>query len=34
MRRVDLAGGEPSPSLEGFLDRYIGPDRQLTLRFA
>ena len=34
MRRVDLAGGEPSPTLEDFLDRHIGPDRQLTLRLA
>jgi hypothetical protein len=34
MRRVDLTGGEPSPSLEVFLDRHIGPDRQLTLRLA
>jgi hypothetical protein len=34
MRRVDLAGGEPSPSLEDFSDRHIGSERQLTLRLA
>jgi hypothetical protein len=34
MRRLGLAGDElPSP-LEGFVDRHLGPERQLTLRLA
>jgi hypothetical protein len=32
MRRVDLAGSEASPTLEGFVDRHLGSERQLTLR--
>jgi hypothetical protein len=34
MRRVDLAGEELPSSLEAFLRRHLGPDRQLTLRLA
>jgi hypothetical protein len=34
MRRVGLAGAELPPSLEGFVDGHLGPDRQLTLRLA
>jgi len=34
MRRVDLAGNELPPSLEVFMDRHVGADRQLTLRLA
>jgi len=34
LRRVDLAGGELPPSLEGFVERHLGPERQLTLRLA
>jgi hypothetical protein len=34
MRRLDLAGHElPSP-IQAFVDSHLGPDRQLTLRFA
>jgi hypothetical protein len=33
-RRGDLAGRELSPSLETFVERHIGPERQLTLRLA
>ncbi len=32
MRRVDLAGDELPSSLEAFVDRHLGPDRQLTMR--
>jgi hypothetical protein len=32
MRRLGLAGGELPSSLEGFVKRHLGPDRQLTLR--
>ena len=34
MRRLDLAGDALPSSLEGFLDRHLGPDRQLTMRLA
>ena len=34
MRRLDLAGDELPSSLEGFMDRHLGPERQLTLRLA
>ena len=34
MRRLDLAGDEVPSSLEAFMDRYLGPERQLTLRLA
>jgi hypothetical protein len=34
MRRVDLAGGEVSSTLEGFVDRHLGPERQITFRLA
>ena len=34
VRRVDLAGDELPSSLEAFVDRHLGPDRQLTLRLA
>lgn len=33
-RRLDLADRPVPPELEDFLDRHIGPDRQLTLRLA
>jgi hypothetical protein len=33
-RRVDLAGHELPSSIESFVDRHLGPDRQLTLRLA
>jgi hypothetical protein len=33
-RRVDLAGHELPSSIECFVDRHLGPDRQLTLRLA
>jgi hypothetical protein len=33
MRRVDLAG-EVSSTLEGFVDRHLGPERQITFRLA
>ena len=32
MRRRGLAGDELPSSLEGFVDRHLGPDRQLTMR--
>ena len=32
MRRLGLAGDEWPSSLEGFIDRHLGSDRQLTLR--
>jgi hypothetical protein len=34
MRRIGLAGDEVPPLLEGFLDRHLGSERQLTLRLA
>ena len=34
MRRVGLAGDDLSPSLEAFVERHLGPERQLTLRLA
>ena len=34
MRRLGLAGDEVPSSLEGFIDRHLGADRQLTLRLA
>jgi hypothetical protein len=34
MRRFDLAGVELPSSLEGFVERHLGPERQLTLRLA
>ena len=34
MRRFGLAGDELPSSLEGFIDRYLGSDCQLTLRLA
>jgi hypothetical protein len=34
MRRLDLAGDDLPSSLEGFVDRHLGPDHQLTLRLA
>ena len=34
MRRLDLAGRELPSSLEEFIERHLGPERQLTLRLA
>jgi hypothetical protein len=34
MRRLDLTGRELPASIAAFVDRYLGPDRQLTLRLA
>jgi hypothetical protein len=34
MRRLDLAGDELPSSLEAFMDRHLGPERQLSLRLA
>ena len=34
MRRLDLAGDELPSSLEAFVERHVGPERQLTLRLA
>jgi len=34
VRRLDLAGDELPSSLEGFIERHLGPERQLTLRLA
>jgi len=34
MRRLDLAGHEPPSPIQAFVDSHLGPDRQLTLRFA
>jgi hypothetical protein len=34
VRRLGLAGDELPSSLEAFVDRHLGPDRQLTLRLA
>ena len=33
-RRIGLAGDELPSSLEGFVERHLGADRQLTLRLA
>jgi hypothetical protein len=32
LRRLDLEGGNVPSELEGFIDRHVGRDRQLTLR--
>jgi hypothetical protein len=34
MRRLDLAGRQMPSSIEAFIERHIGHDRQLTLRLA
>ena len=34
LRRLDLAGQELPPSIAAFVDRHLGPGRQLTLRLA
>jgi hypothetical protein len=34
LRRADLAGYELPSSIQAFVDRHLGPDRQLTLRLA
>jgi hypothetical protein len=34
LHRIDLAGRELPSSIEAFVDRHVGPDRQLTLRLA
>jgi hypothetical protein len=34
LRRLDLAGQELPASIAAFVDRHLGPDRQLTLRLA
>jgi hypothetical protein len=34
MRRLDLAGNEMPSSLRAFVERHVGPERQLTLRLA
>jgi len=34
LRRLDLAGDDVPPVLEEFINRHVGPDRQLTLRLA
>jgi hypothetical protein len=34
MRRFDLAGDEMPSSLEGFIERHVGAEKQLTLRLA
>jgi hypothetical protein len=34
MRRLDLAGGALPSSLETFVERHVGPERQLTFRLA
>jgi len=34
MRRIDLAGDVLPSSLEGFVERHLGPNRQLSLRLA
>jgi hypothetical protein len=34
MRRLGLAGDELPSLVEAFVDRHLGPDRQLTLRLA
>jgi hypothetical protein len=34
LRRLGLQDRDVPPELEGFMDRHVGPDRQLTLRLA
>ena len=34
LRRLDLEGRDIPAELEDFIDRHVGPDRQLTLRLA
>jgi hypothetical protein len=34
VRRFDLGGDELPPSLGGFVEQHLGPERQLTLRLA
>ena len=34
LRRLSLEGRNVPSELEGFIDRHVGPDRQLTLRLA
>jgi hypothetical protein len=34
LRRLGLEGRNVPPILEDFIDRQVGPDRQLTLRLA
>ena len=34
LRRLGLQGCDVPSELEGFIDRHVGPDRQLTLRLA
>ena len=34
LRRLELAGQELPASIAAFVDRHLGPDRQLTLRLA
>jgi hypothetical protein len=34
LRRLDLAGEAMPSSIAAFVDRHLGPDRQLTLRLA
>jgi len=34
LRRLDLEGHDVPSVLEDFIDRHVGPDRQLTLRLA
>jgi hypothetical protein len=34
LRRLGLEGRDVPSWLEGFMDRHVGPDRQLTLRLA
>jgi hypothetical protein len=34
LRRLDLAGDALPSSIAAFVDRHLGPDRQLTLRLA
>jgi hypothetical protein len=34
LRRLGLEGRNVPPELEDFIDRHVGPDRQLTLRLA
>jgi hypothetical protein len=32
LRRLDLKGDDVPAELSDFIDRHVGPDRQLTLR--
>jgi hypothetical protein len=34
MRRLGIAGDELPSLLEAFIERHLGPERQLTLRLA